>query len=234
MISTTQASQDKQLSNTEQHLEGPTQKLEVDYNSPAMSREDYEQMSHEDLVSLAICQDLSSRLEINSLKLMLEQETAKKESLASLLDQEQSSRALLEERIKQATEEVINMEAERATLRAELALMRNLEREKKLRKERRKTQARKLEREPESLDGALVEQSETSIVEVSGSQSTNQMSLQVSRPDRELRKEERRAQLARREGAKAFERFRLQFEEFLREKLPHLLDRFHEMVPPEL
>lgn len=233
MASNTQALQDKQLSNIEQDLQGAMQTLEVDHSSPSISREDYEQMSHGDLVSLAICQDLSSRLEINSLKLMLEQETMKRESLGNLLDQERSSRALLKEQIKQATEEVIKMEAERATLRAELALMKNIERDRKSRKECRKRQARKLEQEPESLDGAFVEQSENCSVEVSASQSNDQVSLQVSRPNSELRREERRARVARREGAKAFERFRLQFEEFLREKLPHLLVRFHEMVPPE-
>lgn len=64
------------------------QKLEIDHNGQTMSREDHEQMTHENLVSLAICQYLSSQLETNSLKLMFEQETMKKEPLANLLDQE--------------------------------------------------------------------------------------------------------------------------------------------------
>lgn len=56
------------------------------------------------------------------------------------------------------------------------------------------------------------------------------MSLQVSRPAQKLRREERRAQLARREAAKVFESFRIQFEDFLRAKLPNLLDGFLKMV----
>ncbi|KAG9525028.1 hypothetical protein KCV07_g1430, partial [Aureobasidium melanogenum] len=230
MASTAQASQDMELSNTKRHLQEPTQKLEMDHNGQTVSRQDYGQMTHENLVSLAICQDLSSRLEINSLKLMLEHETMKKESLANLLDQERSSRVLLEEQINQAARDANEMQMELGSLKAELAIMKKLERAKKARKERRERQARKLERESQSLDETLVERGENPIVEASGSQFTDQMSLQVSRSAQKLRKEERRAQLARREAAKVFENFRIQFEEFLRAKLPHLLDGFHKMV----
>lgn len=193
MASKTQASQDKQLVNTEHHLEEAMQKLEMSRDSPFMSREDYEKMSHEDLASLATCQDLSSRLEINSLKAMLEQETMKKESLANLLEQERSSRTLLEQQIEQAAQDANEMQQELGSLKAELIEMKRRKRARKLRKEHYDKQTHKLERQSETMEDDGVGQNEAPTVAASGSQSTDQMSLEVYQPAQKLSKEERRA-----------------------------------------
>lgn len=163
-----QASHDKQQTNTEHHLEEAMQKLEMSRDSPLMSREDYEKMSHDDLASLAICQDLSSRLEINSLKAMLEQETMKKDSLASLLDRERNARAYLEEQKNRAAQDANEMQQQLDGLKAELAGMKKRKNSKRLKKQRRK-----LEQELERPKDVVIEQSDDPAVEASESQSTD-------------------------------------------------------------
>lgn len=236
MSSQTHPSLDKQSSNTEQLLEEAMQNLEIDYNNPSLSRVDYEQMSYETLVSLAICQDLSSRLKINSLEVMLQQETMKKESLANLLDQERTYRTRLEEHAKQTEREIVGLEVERASLKADLVQMKRRERARKIRKQRREKQTRKLEQDSGSLDDVTLtvdQQSKPATIEESGTNqaSTEHATLKVSQPSQGINKEDRRYKT---QAAQEFERFRLQFEEFLRQKLPHLLDSFHTIVGANL